>query len=76
VSVVRDHEDLLVIATDGGQVVVVEHQLVMDEGRTGRDMVIAIRDPSGTQWPHALTAADAIALRDWITARLKSGAIR
>jgi hypothetical protein len=75
VSVVRNYEDLLVIDTDDGQMVV-EHQLVMDEGRTGRDMVIAIRDPSGAQWPHALTADDAIALRDWITARLESGAIR
>jgi hypothetical protein len=73
--IVRDHEDLLVITTDDGQMVV-EHQLVMDEGRTGRDMVVALRDPSGAQWPHALTAADAIALRDWITARVESGAIR
>jgi hypothetical protein len=75
VSVARNHPDVLVIATDDGQMVV-EHQLVMDEGRTGRDMVIAMRDPSGAQWPHAIPAAAAIALRDWITARVESGEIR
>ena len=74
-SVLRDHEDLLVIATDDGHMVG-EHQLVMDEGRTRRDMVLSVRDPSGSGWPQALTAADATALRDWLTARLQSGAIR
>lgn len=72
---VRAHEEVLVLDLPHGRLVC-EHQLVMDEGRTGREMLLAVHEDALASWPLSLSVADATALRDWITARLKSGAIR
>jgi hypothetical protein len=82
VTLTRDHVDLLVLdcaedSDTAGIRLTAEHQLVMSEKRTGRELVIGLHETRGHRALLAiLDRRAAEALRDWISARLASGEIR